>query len=194
MSGLLSGKKAAEQLGIEHAAVDVDGNTQLIHDGFPNAIRLINAHLLMKYQKLLDAAPYDPVTLQNAVFGKVLVFCESGNDRSATVVAAYIMAMYGIDMVTAIQYLQVQRFCIALDDPLKNLLLSYEQLLNARRAVRGIQSSPSLAENHPPTKAPKRRIDDVDHEDYDMDLRMGDPDDVARFGSRKSFAPFHDGY
>lgn len=193
MSGLLSGKKAAEQLGIEHAAIDVEGTTQLIGDGFPNAIRLINGHLLMRYQNLVRSGPPAQANLDNTPIGKVLVFCESGNDRSATVVAAYLMATYNINVIAAIQYLQSHRFCVALGDSLKNLLYSYEQVLEARRAVLGARDSNGLAENHLPKQSLKRRFDDLDRDDHDMDSRVGDPDDVARFESRKPFAPFHDG-
>lgn len=193
-SGLLSGKKAAEKLGIEHAAIDVDGNTQLIHDGFPNAIRIINDHLLRKYQEHANSATHGQVPVNDAPIttGKVLVFCESGNYRSAAVVAAYMMAMYRINVVVALQYIQAQRFCIALDDPLRNLLFNYQQLLEARRAVLGVRSSNSLTTTSQPMLSTKRRIDDVEQDDHDMDSRMGDPDDVARFASRKPFAPFHE--
>ena len=75
--------------------------------------------------------------------GKVLVYCESGNDRSAALVAAYIMEMYGLDLVRTIQLLQNQRFCVAFDDEMKALLGNYADLLAARRDVergRGVES------------------------------------------------------
>lgn len=196
MCGFLSGKKTADTLGIHHAAVDVDGNAQLISYGFPKATRIINGHLVMKYKELPQSQTmsdeHPPIIPQTC--GKVLVFCESGNERSAAVVAAYLMAMYEVNVITAIQYLQTQRFCIAFDDGLKNLLLNYQQILEARRGVLGAQRTNSQTVSQLPTvlskAVTKRRIDDVDKEDYDMS-GMDDPDDVARFENRGSFAPFH---
>ena len=193
MCGFLSGKKTAEKLGIQHTAVDVDGNAQLINYGFPKATRIINGHLVMKYKELPQRQSLSDELSKTC--GKVLVFCESGNERSAAVVAAYIMAMYEVNVITAIQYLQTQRFCIAFDDGLKNLLLNYQQILEARRGVLGAQRSSSQTVNQLPTvlsnAVTKRRIDDVDKDDYDM-FGMDDPDDVARFENRSAFAPFHD--
>jgi serine/threonine/tyrosine-interacting protein len=189
-SGFLSGKKAAETLGIHHAAVDVDGNAELINFGFTKATRLINEHLLMKFREL--APPDTPRDKTPGTWGKVLVFCESGNERSAAVIVAYLMAMYGIDLVASIQYVQTQRFCIAFDDNLKTLLLNYQQILEARRGVLGAQDSNLPSANPARPALVKRRIDDVDKEDYDMLSGEGDPDDVARFESRKPFAPFYD--
>jgi serine/threonine/tyrosine-interacting protein len=197
MCGFLSAKKIADNLGIQHAAVDVDGNAQLINYGFHKATRIINGHLVMKYKELQqrqslsdDQAPTTP----NAC-GKVLVYCESGNERSATAVTAYLMAMYEVNVVTAIQYVQTQRFCIAFDDGHKNILFNYQQILEARRGVLGAQRSSSQLVNQLPTllsnTASKRRIDDVDRDDCDMS-GMNDPDDVARFENRGSFAPFHE--
>lgn len=194
MSGLFSGKKAAEQLGIEHAAVDLEGNPELIKSGFGNAIRIINEHLVAKYRELaihknnaLSPADGNKPT----AWGKVLVFCESGNERSAAVVVAYLTAMYDVDAVSAMQYLQACRFCVAFDDSMKSLLCNYFEILQARKAVMDSQSH--YLPNTEPFRtgvALKRRRNEVGN-DVSMDAEDAeDEDDVARFENRSGFAPF----
>ncbi|KAH0547870.1 hypothetical protein GP486_008389, partial [Trichoglossum hirsutum] len=111
---LLDGKKVADEIGIASHAVDVDGNPELIA-AFPRAVQLINDHLSQIYARQVQALPNDALGKSimdgsNISMGKVLIFCESGNERSAAVVAAYIMAMYGLDLIRAIQIVQSQRF------------------------------------------------------------------------------------
>ncbi|KAH7313102.1 dual specificity phosphatase-like protein [Rhexocercosporidium sp. MPI-PUGE-AT-0058] len=170
-ASLLSGDKAARALGIESAAVDVASNNELIA-AFPRATRIINDHLLSQYRRHMatNGTVSQPC-------GKVLVFCESGNERSAAFVVAFIMNIYGIELVPAIQYVQSQRFCVAFDDDLKYMLNSYQDILKAQRDV-------PLA---PQAKA-KRRRDEVIDEDGDVDMD-GTGDDEARFGGR-TFVPF----
>jgi serine/threonine/tyrosine-interacting protein len=193
LSGLLSGKKVAEQLGIQHAAVDVGGSAQLIQYGFPDVIRIINNHLLAKYQECALHGPLPsgpPFETEPPTRGKVLIFCESGNERSAAAVASYLMAMYQVDMVSAVQYVQTQRFCIALNDELKHLLLNFQQLLEARRGVLKSQVSDGLPANKGKITN-KRNIEEVDKDDDDMD-DDSDSDDSDRFQKRKNYAPFVD--
>jgi len=179
MANFLSGEKVAKQLGIEAAHVDVTDTQHLTHR-LRDAVSIINRHLVSQYQQRHTSDP------EETIWGKVLVFCESGNERSATVVASYLMSMYDVDLVGAIQYVQAQRFCVAFDDGLKNLLLNYQQLVEAERmttrARRQIQVQATMS------KA-KRGRDDMD-EDTEMD--MDQADDEARFGGRRVFAPFRD--
>jgi serine/threonine/tyrosine-interacting protein len=197
LSGLLSGKKVADQLGIPHAAIDVAGGTELIQYGFRTAIHLINNHLLERYQACAPPGPLPsgpPFVDDPPAYGKVLIFCESGNDRSAAVFASYLMATYEIDLVSALQFLQAHRFCIAPTDDLKNLLLNFQDLLEARRGVTGAGSAFDTDGN--PTgglgQIRKRTIDEVDGDNSDAGDESGEPDDAARFESRsKSSAPFH---
>ena len=177
----LSGEKVAKQLGIEAAHVDVTDTQHLTHR-LRDAVSIINRHLVSQYQQRHTSDP------EQTVWGKVLVFCESGNERSATVVASYIMSMYDVDLVGAIQYVQAQRFCVAFDDGLKNLLLNYQQLVEAERmttrARRQIQVQTPVS-----TVKAKRGRDDMD-DDVEMDTDQAD--DEARFGGRRVFAPFRD--
>ena len=128
--------KVPEELGIPLVNIDVRGTPQLT-SAFPQAISTINAHLSERYRLQQSAAMQNPQSSdsRSTIPGRVLVFCESGNERSATLVAAYIMAMYSLNMVSAIQVVQSQRFCIALDDALKWTLSSYQDILAAKRDV-----------------------------------------------------------
>ncbi|KAE8447744.1 hypothetical protein EG329_010138 [Mollisiaceae sp. DMI_Dod_QoI] len=188
-ASLLSGERVARQLGIESAAVDVAGNQELIA-AFPRAAKIINDHLISSYHRL---ARENDTQTGRSTWGRVLVFCESGNERSAAVVAAYLMHMFGLDMVAAIQYVQSQRFCVAFDDGLKNLLQAYDDIMRARRTVtRGNSAAPHSIMVQPG----KRRRHEVDDEDEDMDMGDGSDstrfDDMDRFAGRSAFAPFLD--
>lgn len=178
---LLSGDKMAKELGIESRAVDVAGNQELIA-AFPRAIKTINDHLIAVYRQNAVRGTIRPDFLP-VTPGRVMVFCESGNERSAVVVAAYLMFMYKLNLIEAIQYVQSQRFCVAFDDGLKNLLQSYNDLLDAQRSV----ISASITSSQPMAK---RGRDKISEDDMDVDLDRGD--DEARFGSRSTFAPFYD--
>ena len=199
------GSKSAEELGIESKAIDVAGNQELIA-AFPRAIAVINTHLSSMYQLQQAKAASSSTTLALAhsplVPGKVLVFCESGNERSATVVTAYIMAMYSTDLIKAVQIVQAQRFAVAFDDSLRNLLATYEIMLKAKRDV--LQADSRMA-GHGGVGAlgagnrtlegfassSKRTLDDAYDDDTDMN---GDEEhmDHERFERRIGSAPFHD--
>lgn len=181
-SGLLSGQRIAKELGIVSKAIDVQGTQELIHS-FSQAIETINQHLVEAYRVLKDTVQPSQSPGTPTAWGKVLVWCESGNERSATIVAAYLMTMYDMDLIGAIQYLQTQRFCVAFDDRLKNLLYSYQQILEARRSVYKV-TNPTAAFNT--SKMGKRGREELD---YDMEEDTATADDLARFGGR-TFAPF----
>lgn len=181
---MLSGEKVAATLGIEANAVDVSGNQELI-SAFPRATRIINEHLVRAYKhRVANGGKAD-----GSSFGRVLVFCESGNERSAVVVAAYLMATYGLDLVAAIQYVQSQRFCVAFDDGLKNLLYSYQDILEAQKTVIAL-SQPQPVASAPITASKRRR--EARDEDEDEDMDMDRADDEERFGNRSNFVPFRD--
>jgi serine/threonine/tyrosine-interacting protein len=199
---MLSGDKVANQLGIASAAVDVSGSQELIA-AFPRAIKIINDHLLSIYrQQALTGTGHGDgkIIIDQSTFkrAKVLVFCESGNERSASVVAAYMMAVYGMDIVAAIQFIQSQRFCIALDDQMKGLLLSFQDILEAQRAVHKWNSTavaPASAMQNPAAfdssrRNSKRHIEDTIDEEMEVDV-SGEMDD-GRFEGRTSFRPFMD--
>ncbi|KAF2502796.1 phosphatases II [Lophium mytilinum] len=190
--GMVGAFKAAEEAGIHTATLEVPDYHTLIST-FPRATRLINAHLSSTFTS-------DP---NNPRLGKVFVFCESGNEKSAAIVAAYLMEMLGnIDYIKAIQICQAQRFCVNFDDTLKNLLQSYWDILLAKRSVAKANHgliTPDLlhgqvAQNIPGERSgssrPKRSLDDS----CDGDMEMEDAEwlsNDARLRAREA-APFQD--
>ena len=179
MANFLSGEKVAKQLGIEAAHVDVTDIQHLTHR-LRDAVITINEHLVSQYRKRYTGDP------EEKVWGKVLIFCESGNERSATVVAAYLMAMYDLDVVGAVQCVQAQRFCVAFDDGLKNLLLNFQHIVDSEKMT--LRARRQLDAQAPKTQAKRSR----DNMDEDMEVDMDQADDEARFDGRRVFAPFRD--
>ncbi|KAI1397559.1 phosphatases II [Hypoxylon fuscum] len=192
---LMTTNKVAQELGIQSAYVDVIDNHELAHT-FPSAVRTINNHMLSIYrgQRLSDPdleVGDGEMVIPNQSFrrGKVLVFCETGNDRSAGIVVAYLMAVFGLTMVEACQFVVMKRFCVGINDELKFLLRAYEDLLYAQRTVHRHQ----LYSGTDLVKSRKRRIDDTVGEDAEMGGADGtSAQDQERFSGRESFAPFID--
>lgn len=198
----LLGSQVARELGIEFQTVDVADNQQLIA-GYPRGIDIINAHLTKQHrsQGIQDGGSSKPT-----VPGNVLVFCESGNERSATLVVAYIMAMFSAPLLKAVQYVQAHRFAVAFDDPLRNLLATYESILIAKRdIVNAEQQRHTGAKTTHNTDMSeeigsfgtktKRRLDEAD-EDAEMDDTMDYGHSTVgghSFGRREGHAPFQDG-
>ncbi|KHJ35903.1 putative tyrosine protein phosphatase 4 [Erysiphe necator] len=172
---LLDGAKIARQLDIKSRTIDVSGLTGLIA-AFPHAIQVINDHLISIFQES-----------SSTKIGKVLVFCESGNERSAAVVSAYLMATCGLDLISSIHRIQSRRFCISLDDSLKNLLLNYMDILNAKKDVSSVKSRiPNSIRNLMSGKK-RRRNEDTDEEGT---AAMEICSDEERFLGRTDLAPF----
>ncbi|KAK3714295.1 hypothetical protein LTR37_007881 [Vermiconidia calcicola] len=173
MNGVL--QKAAA-LGLECHTVDLSGPQELIHL-FPATTIQIYNHASQRMQTTGE-------------LGRILVFCESGNERSAGVVAAYLMETHeDVDYIKAMQLCQAQRFCVNFDDGMKRLLQGYWDILCAKRAVaaQGIDQPRQAAANTNGAARGKRSL----QRDDDEDMEGIDEDDVERFGGR-SFVPFVD--
>ncbi|KAJ5391751.1 hypothetical protein N7509_007241 [Penicillium cosmopolitanum] len=194
---LVSGDKAAAELGILADTVDVLDNQELIST-FPRAIRRINDHLAGADvpSTAIPSLRDDPSRMR-----KVLVFCESGNERSASVVIAYIMAMLNMETVPATRMLQQRRFCISIDDAMTRILLSFESILAAKRDVersRRAYIQTGAATLAPPPIPPvmlakKRSFADRQFEDTQMaGCEMDIDDDVGSLLDRRPMAPFQD--
>ncbi|CAG8144293.1 unnamed protein product [Penicillium olsonii] len=192
---LVSGDKAAREAGIMADTIDVLDSQELI-SAFPRAIRRINDHL----------AGVD-IDCKNMAVGntqqkrKVLVFCESGNERSATVVIAYIMVMLNLGAVEATHTIQQRRFCVSIEDNLKRTLAAFESILSAKRDVEHakhaipprINATTSLAPPSPsPVLAKKRSFQDHMDDYHTMDEEMDVDGDEDPFFERKPDAPFQD--
>jgi serine/threonine/tyrosine-interacting protein len=162
---------------------------------FAETTHMINLHITRFRQHSLE-------TTGKVTLPKVLVFCESGNEKSAAVVAAYLMeTLADFDHVKSMQVCQAQRFCVNFDDTLKNILQSYWDILRAQRfvAVSTAAAVPSSVAFCNPLNgayqqgylAPKHKrtiSSTFDDEDVDMDGGL-DSSDALRFAGRDS-TPF----
>ncbi|KAJ4317473.1 hypothetical protein N0V94_004932 [Neodidymelliopsis sp. IMI 364377] len=191
MSGAL---QAARDAGLAVATIETPTYHSLI-GRFADTTKMINEHVARVRQQAL--AQTGQPTL-----GKVLVFCESGNEKSAAVVAAYLMEILdNFDYIKAMQVCQAQRFCVNFDDTIKNILRSYWDILQARRSVlsynaeqyqanafNGFDQNAAHMQSNLAAKS-KRSIEDTrDEDDIDMDDGL-DPSDALRFQGR-DITPF----
>ncbi|KAI1741246.1 phosphatases II [Xylaria scruposa] len=207
---LMAFDELARELGIESRYVDASGDHELTHL-FPAAVRTINDHVLRVYRDQavqtsdVDVrVESDAMVIDEARFrrGRVLVFCETGNDRSAGLVTAYLMAVLGVSAVQAMQFVNRKRFCVSMREDLKRALATYEDILLAQRTVHqhelGSGSSlvaagsvsVSVAE-----KRTKRGIDDTMDDDGDdgmTGIDVHQSSDRDRFLGRADMTPFVD--
>jgi serine/threonine/tyrosine-interacting protein len=185
MSGAL---KAASEVCAEVATIE----TPTVHEltgRFGDTARIINTHIARVRQHSLQMTG-------QPTLGKVLVFCESGNEKAAAVVAAYMMdTLNDFDHVKAMQVCQAQRFCVNFDDTLKNILQSYWDILRARRSVASLNAD-SMQMNGlngaylQPASSKQKRTFENTHDDDEMDMHSAmDPSDAFRFAGRDS-TPF----
>ncbi|KAI9672487.1 MAG: hypothetical protein M1817_003253 [Caeruleum heppii] len=196
---LLDATEAAFKLGIPWVGVDVSDNQHFIQ-ALPHTIRLINNHLTAVANRQMRPHHVHDGSLvagESSTTGKLLIYCESGNDRSAGVVTAYLMAMYARDVGQAIQILGMRRGSIALSDPLKRMLAAFDDILLAQRQTHlsggaddsaGLGSTRTTA-HHPP--GPKRKRSEVDDGDTAM-TEMMFPEDGKPTDQRQGNAPFGD--
>ncbi|KAJ5771312.1 uncharacterized protein N7511_003363 [Penicillium nucicola] len=190
---LVSGDKAAAEVGIMADTIDVLDNQELI-SAFPRAIRRINDHLAG-----MDTDPTS-VAQDDHHKRKVLVFCESGNERSAGVVIAYIMVMLNFDVNEAVHMIQQRRFCSSIEDPMRRILDAFDSILSAKRDVE--KSKHSVAPRAAATLAPpsqsqvltkkrsfqEQRDDDIPFDEGEMEI----DGEETFFMERKPSAPFQD--
>ena len=178
---LVSGEKAAHELGIESESVDIVDDDQALVSVLPSIIRRINDH----------------VSAQHGSPRKVLLFCESGNERSAVVAAAYLMAMFNVSAADALHAVQQRRLCVNLGIFMLNMLLSFESILTAKRDVvrtrrAMIVNSSNFASAGPRltihSTAKKRSRDDLDDDDETMETTLRIDEGI----DRRSLAPFED--
>ncbi|KAF2137178.1 uncharacterized protein K452DRAFT_200078, partial [Aplosporella prunicola CBS 121167] len=172
-------RRIAQELDITFTTVDVLNPQELVHS-FPASTSIINAHL-SKVQSRIQSGQGS-----GAEHGKVLVFCESGNEKSAAVVVAWMMEMLNLDFLRAMQFCQTQRFCVNFDDNLKLILQSYGDILDAKRQVASSRRELTTGLSQ---SGSKRSLDLTPVEDMDVDATTDD--DMARFEGR-DYAPFQD--
>jgi len=191
-NSMMGALQAAGQVCLEVRSIEAY-NFYHLTPKFAEAASIISTHVAHVRQHNLE-------TTGQATFGKVLVFCESGNEKSAAVVAAYLMqTLENIDYIRAMQIVQAQRFCVNFDDILKNILRSYWDIVEARRSIAAQQTSstnphaqPGLLPLPSSSMKQKRGIEDTRDDDDDMDMSDGmDSSDALRFSGR-DVTPFQD--
>lgn len=174
------------------ATLKLDFDT--LNDFIPNlraVVRAINDHLEASSSKT-------PVEEVSDIRARVLIFCESGNDRSPVLAAAYLMAVFGIDAFSAIHIVQSQRYCITISDEMKHMLLDLQQIISAERQVSSsnaasTQTNVQLRRRPSPSalsqQSGKRGIEHL----YASDEAMGDVlRQRDRAEIREGIAPFAD--
>lgn len=186
----LDPSKFSSSKGIQTLTFDYDHQADFISRAIPT-ICAINNHL---ESTCIRAPGQDDPFLS----GKVLIFCETGNDRSALLTAAYLVTVFGIDAIAAVHAIQSQRFCIGLNDDMKNILFDLEAITRAERQVSQAKAtfhsnSAAFAGGRscetPLQRRSKRGIDEF----YMSDVEMEDEGD-QRVDSlvREGVAPFTD--
>lgn len=196
---LITSLTTGNELGLETEVI-IASSTQELISKLPAAIQTINNHL----QRLSSSQP-STVDLPGDTQlrgGKVLVFCENGNDRSPAIVLGYLMAMFNLSVIEAIHAVQSQRFCISADESLKQMLLDFQDLLRAKRDVKADERSTGNGEHHvwasseayrykDKKKSLKRSSDEV----YQSDEEMTDFNDAgidSQSNARTGYPPFTD--
>ncbi|KAI9789384.1 MAG: hypothetical protein M1816_006042 [Peltula sp. TS41687] len=199
----LDGTKIASELGIMSCSIDVPGNHQL-QAACSQAVRTINAHIGTVYHQNTQMNSVDnQVTTgdggSSSEMAKVLVYCESGNDRSAIVVVAYLLTMFDLTSVQAMQLVSTQRFCANFDDAAKTTLVNCMEILTAKRDVLtacinqpvtswngGVDGQGGMV-----SKGSKRALDDGDDVEMEDAGAFRDTDE-ATLVPRRGLAPFQE--
>jgi serine/threonine/tyrosine-interacting protein len=195
-NSLMGAMQAAGEVCLEVGSIEAP-TFYALTPKFPVATRMINSHVARVREHTLQ-------TGGEATLGKVLVFCESGNEKSAAVVAAYLMeTLNDLNHIRAMQICQAQRFCSNFDDTLKNILRSYWDIVGARRAIKASQyqaqyqngqsnghSEPGSLPRTPSSSKQKRSLEEMRYDDIAMDGEM-EASDALRFTDR-DVTPFQD--
>jgi serine/threonine/tyrosine-interacting protein len=171
--------------GRQTAVFDTDNPFEFIANVRP-VIRTIINHIQTK-SKL-------PIQSMEDVKARILICCETGNDRSATLVAAILMIIYGCSPREALQVIYSQRTSVSIVEDMRRMLLGFDDILAAERQVLRAQlteqdsSNPILAAQVVQEKKRGRETYDVDG-DEDME---GEDWGVEAEGKRTGVAPFID--
>jgi len=107
-----------------------------------------------------------------ATGGKVLVHCNDGMSRSASLVIAYIMQTYGMDFRSALHYVQQRRFCVQPNDGFEQQLKEFEPIY---RALIENRIEPEVRQSNVSIKRDREdESDDEESEDLSVKYRVKD--------------------
>ncbi|KLJ08331.1 hypothetical protein EMPG_16237 [Blastomyces silverae] len=197
---VVNADKCAAALGIETDNIVVANDQEFIK-ALPDIIRKINEHICCCPVHHTDTATIPGKDAPSKPWKKVLIFCETGNERSAAVAIAYLMAMLNYDVLTAFINVQGRRLCCNLPDSLKRVLQTFESILAAKRDVMKAQNvtncSDGIAASIAGLSSPKKRAIDTMQGLEDCagdvpDAELLDCLDRERFASRSPQPPFND--
>ena len=176
---------------------DVASPFDMVHNIRP-VIRMLVDHVEASSQSHTN-------TTAGAISAKILVYCESGNDRSTVFVVAFLMVVYGLEFHQAMQLTQARRGSISVNEESRRMLSNFETILRAERQVFAAQqahdsnammrSSRTPAAAHNGTielrSSVKRGLSVVEDEDHDMEVDRYEQDGVMEVdGGRRGTAPF----
>ncbi|UKZ72244.1 uncharacterized protein TrAtP1_013186 [Trichoderma atroviride] len=185
-----SARAASARLGISQVYIDVNPDNQL--PSFYKMINQVNNHLLAVNGPQASASD-DASQPARTPMGKILVTCDSGNDLSPTLVAAYLMVMYGLSFQSGFGYVTSQRFCCVFDAKSKEALRTWQDLLEASAAVaRHSQHHAAAlgpAIHNKANENTKRRLDTMLSEEKTF-VDCWPVGDCERFEGRPTFVPF----
>lgn len=174
----LDPSRFASCIDIKTATFDVDGPYDLITRIKP-ILKLMTDHLESNTST-------NSINTLNDIGGRILVFCESGNDRSPVLVAAYLMLVFGITWHESLNLIHAFRFSVSLNGSMNDMLKTLEEMLRAESDTAAVymemQTSQVISVEK---RKPKRTLDDA----YDSDETMTDENEVA---TRPGIAPFID--
>lgn len=195
LPGAPTGPVGAEGMTLEEQAcapryvtVDVHSGPGLL-SGIESAAEMIDRETLRN----LNGGMADPLAMKHNVarlllglsdqsisaaetqsMSRTLLYCETGNERSAAVAVGYVMHIFDVDTVRAVQFVQSRRFCISFSEEVKGCLVTYEGVVRARRMVEA--QKPSISNGGEMEiergRGRKRGVYDED-EDDGMDGRSG---------------------
>ncbi|VEN48601.1 unnamed protein product [Callosobruchus maculatus] len=100
---------------------------------------------------------------------KVLVHCDNGNSRSATLVLAYLMEKYGLSTSEALRYVRERRESVNPNEGFRAQLIEYEPIYKARQIMANGESSSDCRQ--------KRKYEQLTETvDYNLIQRPPSPD------------------
>lgn len=192
-------ESAAEALGIEVKYVDTRPAYEQV-GSFNETLQVINNHILDSNRRNEKSKTTSPAPEnQSPRRPKVLVVCETGNDRSSMIVASYIMAMYSRDLLDVCQFMLARRLSCGFDDNAKRALITWGDVLTARNDVAPLATPEGSRASGDCPRTTKRTFSDtigmeLDNEDIETGTGAQHEamDDYDRFADREAFTPFRD--